>query len=43
MSSPVVLNNEIRCVRYRICGGLVMDKQPTRAKALGVRVRGRSG
>ena len=26
MSSPVVLNNETRCVRCRVCGGLVMDK-----------------
>ena len=43
MSSLVVFNNKTRCVRYRIYGGLVMNKQPTRAKALGVRVRGRSG
>ena len=43
ISSPVVLNNKTRYIRYRICGWLVMDKQPTRAKALGVGARGRSG
>ena len=26
MSSPVMLNNKTRCVRYRICGGLVMEQ-----------------